>query len=96
VSIVLPLLLAGALATTVPARAPTRAAAPVRRIRFALIAIALVLVGGSAGYVLLGFSVLDAIYQTVTTVTTGTGSRDIAPMLRALDTGGSGTCGRTT
>ena len=41
-----------------------------RRVRFGLIAIALVLSGGTIGYLALGFSLLDAVYQTVTTVTT--------------------------
>ncbi len=41
-----------------------------RRIRIALIAFGLVLVGGTIGYVILGFGFLDAVYQTVTTVTT--------------------------
>jgi voltage-gated potassium channel len=41
-----------------------------RRIGFALLAMLAVLVAGSVGYVLLGFSVLDAVYQTVTTITT--------------------------
>ena len=41
-----------------------------RRIRIALIAFGLVLVGGTIGYVILGFGFLDAAYQTVTTVTT--------------------------
>ncbi len=43
---------------------------PFRRVRLALGALALVLVVGSVGYVLLGFGPLDAIYQTVSTVTT--------------------------
>ncbi len=42
----------------------------VRRIRLAVGALVLVLVLGSVGYWLLGFSPLDAIYQTVTTVST--------------------------
>src|SRR6478672_5753819 len=41
-----------------------------RRIRIALSAFGLVLVGGTIGYVILGFGFLDALYQTVTTVTT--------------------------
>lgn len=43
---------------------------PLRRMRIGLGAFALVLVGGTIGYVVLGFSVLDAVYQTVVTVTT--------------------------
>jgi voltage-gated potassium channel len=54
----------------------------VRRIRLAVVALGLVLVGGSIGYVVLGFSVLDAIYQTVTTVTT-VGFREVRPLSRA-------------
>ena len=41
-----------------------------RRIRIALSAFGLVLVGGTIGYIILGFGFLDALYQTVTTVTT--------------------------
>ncbi|HZC52863.1 MAG TPA: ion channel, partial [Mycobacterium sp.] len=51
----------------------------VRRIRRALLALALVLVAGTVGYVILGFSVLDALYQTVTTVTT-VGFREVRPL----------------
>ena len=43
----------------------------VRRIRLALAALGLVLVAGTLGYVVLGFGVLDALYQTVTTVGSG-------------------------
>jgi voltage-gated potassium channel len=42
----------------------------IRRIRLALIALAFVLLFGTGGYLLLGFGLLDAVYQTVTTVTT--------------------------
>jgi voltage-gated potassium channel len=55
----------------------------VRRIQFALLALLGVLVAGSIGYVVLGFSLLDAVYQTVTTVTT-VGFREVHP----LDTAG--------
>jgi voltage-gated potassium channel len=41
-----------------------------RRLRVAGLALLLVLVVGTLGYVLLGFTVLDAVYQTVTTVAT--------------------------
>jgi voltage-gated potassium channel len=41
-----------------------------RRIRLALSALGLVLLAGTVGYVILGFGWLDALYQTVTTVTT--------------------------
>jgi voltage-gated potassium channel len=43
---------------------------PWRRVRLGLIAVAGVLVVGTVGYVLLGLSPLDALYQTVTTVST--------------------------
>ena len=39
-----------------------------RRIQLAVTALALVLVAGSVGYYALGFSLIDAVYQTVTTV----------------------------
>lgn len=55
----------------------------VRRIQFALLALLGVLVAGSAGYVVLGFSPLNAVYQTVTTITT-VGFREVQP----LGTGG--------
>ena len=43
---------------------------PFRRVRIGLGAMALVLVVGTAGYLVLGFGVLDSVYQTITTVTT--------------------------
>jgi voltage-gated potassium channel len=49
------------------------------RVRSGLIALAIVLVGGTVGYTLLGFSLLDAAYQTVTTVTT-VGFREVQPL----------------
>ena len=49
---------------------------PLRRIRRALLALVGVLVAGTVGYVLLGFSFLDALYQTVTTV----GFREVHPL----------------
>jgi len=52
---------------------------PVRRIRLALLALALVLIAGTIGYVVLGFGLLDAAYQTVTTVTT-VGFREVLPL----------------
>jgi voltage-gated potassium channel len=51
----------------------------VRRIQFALLAVLAVLAGGSIGYVVLGFSLLDAVYQTVTTITT-VGFREVHPL----------------
>jgi voltage-gated potassium channel len=56
---------------------------PFRRVKFGLGLFALVLVGGSLGYVALGFGALDAMYQTVTTVTT-VGFREVRPL---TDTG---------
>lgn len=54
-------------------------AAVIRRAWRALIALALVLLGGWLGYLQLGFTPLDAIYQTVTTVTT-VGFREVQPL----------------
>lgn len=56
---------------------------PLLRIRSALLALTAVIAVGTAGYVLLGFGFLDALYQTVTTITT-VGFREVRP----LDTGG--------
>jgi len=53
-----------------------------RRIRLALSALGLVLLAGTVGYVILGFSWLDALYQTVTTVTT-VGFREVHPLSAA-------------
>ena len=49
---------------------------PWRRVRFGLVAMVLVLVIGTGGYTALGLGLLDALYQTVTTVTT-VGFREI-------------------
>ena len=43
---------------------------PFRRVRLGVGALSLVVVAGTVGYVLFGFPLLDALYQTVTTVTT--------------------------
>ena len=43
---------------------------PFRRVRIGLAALALVLLGGTVGYLLFGFDLIDALYQTVITVTT--------------------------
>jgi voltage-gated potassium channel len=43
---------------------------PWRRVRLGLTLVACVLIIGTAGYVALGLTLIDAIYQTVTTVTT--------------------------
>ena len=50
-----------------------------RRLRLALAMLGSVFVVGTVGYVLLGFSWLDAVYQTVTTVAT-VGSREVEPL----------------
>ena len=50
-----------------------------RRLRLALAMLASVFVLGTIGYVILGFSVLDAVYQTVTTVAT-VGFREVQPL----------------
>jgi voltage-gated potassium channel len=50
-----------------------------RRLMFALAALATVVVAGTVGYIVLGFGVLDALYQTVTTVTT-VGFREVEPL----------------
>ena len=51
---------------------------PFRRVRLGVGALALVVVAGTVGYVLFGFPLLDALYQTVTTVTT-VGFREVRP-----------------
>jgi len=55
----------------------------VRRIAVALVAVVGVMVFGTAGYLLLGFGFVEALYQTVTTVAT-VGFREVKP----LGTGG--------
>src|SRR5829696_3757825 len=50
-----------------------------RRLRLALAMLTGVFVLGTVGYVALGFSLLDAIYQTVTTVAT-VGFREVQPL----------------
>jgi voltage-gated potassium channel len=54
----------------------------VRRVRIGLALFGAVLVGGTLGYVALGFGVVDAAYQTVTTVTT-VGFREVRPLTTA-------------
>jgi voltage-gated potassium channel len=51
----------------------------VRRIRLALLLVVGVIVAGTIGYVVLGFTVLDAVFQTVTTITT-VGFREVEPL----------------
>jgi voltage-gated potassium channel len=50
-----------------------------RRLGVALVALVAVLALGTVGYVVLGFSWLDALYQTVTTVST-VGFREVEPL----------------
>ncbi|MDQ3573753.1 MAG: potassium channel protein [Actinomycetota bacterium] len=50
-----------------------------RRVVLGLLVLAAVMVAGTAGYVMLGFGVLDAVYQTVTTITT-VGFREVHPL----------------
>jgi voltage-gated potassium channel len=50
-----------------------------RRIRLALVALVAVTIFGTIGYLLLGFTLLEALYQTVTTVAT-VGFREVRPL----------------
>lgn len=50
-----------------------------RRIQLALSLVLAVILAGSIGYVVLGFGVLDAVYQTVTTIST-VGFRELHPL----------------
>lgn len=52
---------------------------PLSRIRRAFVGLALVMAIGTIGYLLFGFSFIDALYQTVTTVTT-VGFREVHPI----------------
>ena len=52
---------------------------PLHRIRIAMLALAAVTVFGTVGYLLLGFTLLEASYQTVTTVAT-VGFREVRPL----------------
>ncbi|WP_433725575.1 potassium channel family protein [Nocardia sp. CA-129566] len=52
---------------------------PLRRIGRALLAFLLIVLAGTIGYGLLGFGLLDALYQTVTTITT-VGFREVHPL----------------
>lgn len=56
---------------------------PWRRVRLGLLSFLAVTVLGSVGYVVLGFSPLDAVYQTITTLST-VGFREIEPMDTAV------------
>lgn len=51
----------------------------VRRIQLALSMVVGVIAAGTIGYVVLGFGALDAVYQTVTTITT-VGFREVHPL----------------
>ncbi len=50
----------------------------VRQLRRSLLALAGVILVGTIGYFLLGFSPLDSVYQTITTVTT-IGFQEVQP-----------------
>jgi voltage-gated potassium channel len=52
---------------------------PVRRLRFGVAVFGAVIAVGTLGYLVLGFSPLDALYQTVTTVST-VGFREVEPL----------------
>lgn len=52
---------------------------PLLRIGRALGAFGFVVVAGTLGYVVLGFGILDALYQTVTTIST-VGFREVHPL----------------
>lgn len=53
---------------------------PLRRVRIGLMALAAVVVGGTVGFLTLGYGVLDALYETVLTITTvGSSTRVHAP-----------------
>jgi voltage-gated potassium channel len=53
-----------------------------RRVRLGLAVLVAVMAAGTGGYVALGFTLLDALYQTVTTVTT-VGFREVQPLTSA-------------
>jgi len=50
----------------------------IRRIAVALLAVLGVIIAGTVGYLVLGYGLLDAVYQTVTTITT-VGFREVHP-----------------
>ncbi len=50
-----------------------------RRVVLGLLGLAAVMAAGTIGYVMLGFGLLDAVYQTVTTITT-VGFREVRPL----------------
>jgi voltage-gated potassium channel len=55
---------------------------PLRRLWLGLGLLTLIVVAGSIGYVVLGFGVLDAVYQTITTIST-VGFREVEPLSQA-------------
>jgi voltage-gated potassium channel len=55
---------------------------PIRRAARGILALALVAAVGTVGYIILGFAVLDALYQTITTITT-VGFREVQPLTPA-------------
>jgi voltage-gated potassium channel len=55
---------------------------PLRRLWLGLILLGLIVVFGTAGYMVLGFSFLDAVYQLLTTITT-VGFREVEPLSSA-------------
>jgi voltage-gated potassium channel len=61
----------------IPAYAPH--VNPWRRLRLALLGLLVVVLAGVVGYSFLGFGLLDAVYQTVTTVST-VGFREVRPL----------------
>src|SRR6266699_425172 len=69
----------GASWTCEPAGSENCLVSNVRRIQLALGLVLGVILAGTIGYVVLGFGVLDAVYQTVTTITT-VGFREIHPL----------------
>ncbi len=52
---------------------------PYRRVLLGLLLLAVVVAIGTVGYVVLGFSLLDAVYQTITTIST-VGFREVEPL----------------
>ena len=52
---------------------------PFRRVRLGLAGLGVVMVAGTLGYIVLGFGLLDSLYQTVTTIST-VGFREVHPL----------------
>ncbi len=55
---------------------------PFRRVWLGALALLVIIMGGTVGYLILGFTLLDAAYQTVTTITT-VGFRELRPLSTA-------------